>query len=80
MYHCVMECLGNSFSASFVIDIPLAGTEMLSGEGWFSKTDLLHFNCSDLWAGNAVQQTAGEEHFPAVLQVRAEVLRLFRGQ
>lgn len=50
---------------------------MLSGEGWFSKTDLLHFNCSDLWAGNAVQQTAGEERFPAVLQVRAEVLRLF---
>lgn len=32
---------------------------------------------ADLWAGNAVQQTAGEERFPAVLQVRAEVLRLF---
>lgn len=40
----VMECLGNS-SASFVMDIPLAGTEMLSGEGWFSEKDLLHFNC-----------------------------------
>lgn len=33
---------------------------------------------ADLWAGNAVQQTAGEEHFPAVLQVRAEVLRTMR--
>lgn len=40
-----MECLGNSFSASFVMDFPLAGTEMLSGEGWFSEKDLLHFNC-----------------------------------
>lgn len=35
---------------------------------------------ADLWAGNAVQQTAGEEHFPAVLQVRGGVLRLFWGQ
>lgn len=41
----VMECLGSSFSASFVMDIPLAGTEMLSGEGWCSEKDLLHFNC-----------------------------------
>lgn len=40
-----MECLGSSFSASFVTDIPLAGSEMLSGEGCFSEKDLLHFNC-----------------------------------
>lgn len=40
-----MECLGTSLSASFVMDIPLAGTEKLSGEGWFREKDLLHFNC-----------------------------------
>lgn len=34
---------------------------------------------ASLWAGNAVQRTAGEEYLIAVLQVRTVVLKLLRG-
>ena len=60
-------------------DISLTATKILYGERWFSEKDLLHLTTASLWARNAIQQTAGEEHLPAVSQVRTEVLRLLRG-